>query len=72
MTIEEAISEWKSKKRRMGCVSATDWFCKRVPSFEPIRLTRYTQGGEIFEHVVVTDGTIQIDIAPYNDRPSDG
>jgi hypothetical protein len=29
-TIDDVISEWMSMKRSMGCVSATDWFCKRV------------------------------------------
>ncbi len=71
MSIEEALQEWASKKRRMGCVAATDWFCRRVPTFRPIRLTRYTTEGEIFQHVVATDGTIHIDISPYNDRPRD-
>jgi len=71
-TIDDAISEWKSKNRRMGCVAATDWFCKRVPSFYPERLTRYTKRGELFQHVIATDGTIRIDLAPYQDRPRTG
>lgn len=71
MTIEEAFQEWKAKKRRMGCVAATDWFCKRVPTFRPIRLTRYTKAGEVFQHVVATNGVVHIDISPYNDRPKD-
>ena len=69
MRIDEAIREWKTKKRRMGCVAAADWFCNRVNAFEPIRLTRYTITGEIFQHVVATDGVIYIDLAPYNDKP---
>lgn len=28
MTVDEAISEWASKKRRMGCMSAANWFCQ--------------------------------------------
>ncbi len=71
MTVDEAISEWKTKKRRMGCVAAADWFCKRVPTFWPIRLTRHTNTGEVFEHVVATDGVVYVDIAPYNDKPRD-
>jgi hypothetical protein len=68
MTIEAAVSEWKSKRRSMGCVAAAAWFCKRVPGFKPVRLTRYTPAGEVFEHVVCTDGVCQVDIAPYNDH----
>lgn len=64
MTIEEALKEWQSKKRRMGCVAATDWFCSRVKTFEPLRLTRYTSTGEVFEHVVCSNGFITIDLAP--------
>ena len=53
----------------MGCVSATNWFCNRVSGFTPKRLTRYTENGEIFEHVVATDGMVIIDFAPYSDKP---
>lgn len=70
MTLDQALAEWKSKRRRMGCVSATDFLCKRVPGFRPIRLTRYLESGELYEHVVATDGLIIIDLAPYADRPS--
>ncbi len=69
MTIDEALAEWRSKKRRMGCVAATNWFCKRVAGFRPERLTRYTEHGEVFEHVVATDGMIRVDLAPYADGP---
>ena len=69
MTVDKAICEWKSMKRTRGCVSATDWFCKRVKNFYPERLTRYTKEGDIFEHVIATDGTIRIDLAPNCDRP---
>lgn len=65
MTIDEAIVEWQSKKRRMGCVAATDFLCHRVPGFQPKRLTLYTPEGDLFQHVVASDGTIQIDLAPY-------
>lgn len=71
MSIEEAITEWESKNRRMGCVAATNWFCKNVKSFTPLRTTRYTKNGEIFQHVVATDGKIIIDLAPYSDKPRD-
>jgi len=67
--IDAAVAEWQSKNRRMGCVSATDWFCQRVSGFEPERLTRYTQEGEVFQHVVATNGKIRIDLAPYADGP---
>ena len=71
MTIDSAIKEWKSKKRHMGCVSAADWFCKRVKGFYTEDLTRYTEAGEYFGHVVATDGVIRIDLSPYNDKPAD-
>ncbi len=71
MTIDEALSEWKGKPRRMGCVAATDWFCKRVEGFQPTRLDRYTQEGDYFGHVVATDGAVIIDLAPYADRPAE-
>lgn len=67
--IDLAIKEWMSKKRRMGCVAATDWFCSRVEGFYPIRLNRYTEKGELFEHVVATNGVIIIDLASYADKP---
>lgn len=70
MTIDQAIAEWQSKNRRMGCVAATNWFCKRVKGFQPERLTRYTPEGEIFQHVVATNGQVRIDLAPYADAPS--
>lgn len=69
MILDEAIREWKSANRRMGCVSAANWLCGRVKEFRPLRLTRYTEDGELYEHVVCTDGTVTIDLAPYNDRP---
>ncbi len=70
MTLDQAIKEWESKKRYMGCVSATDWLCKRVKGFRPERLNRFTADGEIFQHVVATDGVIRIDLAPYADQPT--
>lgn len=70
MTIDEVIIEWKSKKRKMGCVAATKFLCSRVPGFFPMRLTRYTKEGVVFEHVVATDGIIVIDLAPYADNPA--
>lgn len=66
--IDDALKEWVSKKRYMGCVSATDWFCKRVKEFYPERLDRYTEKGELYQHVVATNGIIRIDLAPYADR----
>lgn len=72
ISLEEALEIWYSKRRRMGCVSATAWLCKRVPRFEPLRLRRYLQGGtdlngNYWEHVVASDGVITIDLAPYAD-----
>ena len=70
MTVDQAIQEWKAKKRRMGCVAATNWFCSRVEGFHPERLTRYTEDGGLYQHVVASDGTIRIDLSPYNDGPA--
>lgn len=67
MTIDRAVAEWQSRARRMGCVAATGWFIKRVPGFRAERLTRYTERGEVFEHVVATNGIVRIDLAPYAD-----
>ena len=63
MTISQAITEWEKHKRRMGCVAATDWFCKRVKTFKPLRRKFYLPGGtdkngELWEHVVATDGKV--------------
>lgn len=68
-TIDDIFAEWNSKQRRMGCVSASNWFCKRRPDFHPIRLNRYTEDGDIFQHVVATNGVINVDLSPYNDKP---
>lgn len=68
MTIDAAIREWKSKDRRMGCVSASLWFCKRVKGFQCVRIQRYNELGDLYEHVVATDDTVQIDLAPYTDK----
>lgn len=70
MTIDDALIEWESKKRRMGCVAATDWFCKRVNGFRPERLDRYTSDGILFQHVVASNGLVRVDLAPYADKPS--
>lgn len=67
MKIDDALKEWGAGKRRMGCVAATAWFCRRVPGFRPERLVRYTSDGEPFEHVVATNGVVRIDLAPYAD-----
>jgi len=71
MTIDEAVKEWKSKNRRMGCVSSTNWFCSRVKGFYPVRKTRFTSSGEVFEHVVATDGFVVIDFSPNHDNPTE-
>lgn len=71
MIFEQALKEWKSKKRRMGCVAATYWFCQRVNKFYPLRLTRYTREGKVFQHMVATDGMVHVDFAPYSDKPSE-
>lgn len=63
------LIEWQSKKRRMGCVAATEWFCKRMPEFKPKRITRYTNDGNLYEHVVASNGIVDIDLASYADKP---
>lgn len=67
--IDNVLKEWQSKKRIRGCVSATNWFCKRVKEFYPERINRYTKQGELFLHVVATNGVIRIDLSPYADKP---
>jgi hypothetical protein len=69
MTLQQALHEWRSKKRRMGCVSATHWLCSRVNGYRPERLTFYTKGGDLYQHVVATDGRVRIDLSPYACRP---
>lgn len=69
VTIDQALAEWQSTKRSMGCVAATNWFCKRVKGFYPVRLRSYTEQGDVYEHVVATNGRIRIDLAPYADGP---
>lgn len=71
MNIDEAIKEWKSKKRRRGCVSASKWLCKQVPGFYTESLDRYTPDGEYFRHVVASDGFIRIDLTPHKDVPEE-
>ena len=68
--IDQILKELRSKKRRMGCVSATNWFCKRLKNFKPKRLHNYTKDGDYFSHVIATDGIIEIDLAPYSNRPN--
>lgn len=71
MTIDSAIIEWKAKRRQMGCAAASKWFCCRVAGFVPKRLTRFAKSGEVYQHVVATDGRIVIDLAPYSDHPGE-
>ena len=73
MNVQEALNEWQSKKRHMGCVAATQWFCTRVEGFYPLRLRRYLpdgndENGQFWEHVVATNGMTIIDLAPYADK----
>lgn len=71
MTIDECIAEWNSKPRRMGCVSASEFLCKRVSGFHPERLSRFTTDGSCYEHVVATNGAIRIDLTPHLDSPNE-
>ncbi len=71
LTIDEAVREWESKKRRMGCIAASQWFCARVEGFWLEDLDRYTASGDYFGHTVATDGLVRIDLSPYADAPRD-
>jgi diguanylate cyclase (GGDEF) domain len=72
--IKPILDEWLSKKRSMGCVGATDWFCSKAKGlgFKPLRLKRWTKEGDVYSHVVATDGSNIVDISPYADRPNNG
>lgn len=63
-TLNVVLMEWKSKKRRMNCEAATDWFCKRTWNFKPLQKSLYTKEGTVFTHIVATDGIIEIDLVP--------
>jgi hypothetical protein len=63
------LREWGSKPRRMGAQGAAAWFCKRLPSFHPLRLERSADGQE-WSHVVVTDGDVLVDLVPHWDQPA--
>ena len=65
----KAFEEWHTKKRRMGCVSATRWFCERVPGFRPLRLTLYASNGDEYQHVVATNDSVHVDLAPHARKP---
>jgi hypothetical protein len=71
MTIDQALVEWNSRSRRMGCVSASEWFSKRVSGFYSERLVRYTKEGDLFEHCVATNGSIRVDLTPHLDAPEE-
>ena len=70
MLIKELKKEWTVKKRRMGCVSATQWICNRMNGYFPLKLTRILSNGEIYCHVVAFNGHNIIDLAKYADKPS--
>jgi len=70
MTVQEVLDEWMSKRRRMGCVAAAAWAAKRLEGFKPLRITRYTPEGEVYEHVVAFNGKVVVDLTPYADAPS--
>jgi len=68
LSVAEARSEWASKQRRMGCVSATKWFCQRVADFSEMRITR-TYKGITWQHSVAFNGTNIVDLVPHLDAP---
>ena len=65
MTKEDALTEWKSKKRRMGCVAATDWFCARVDGYVPKRLKRPDWDHVVAVNLLTCD---IVDLTPHLDR----
>ena len=69
MNIDSALKEWQSKKRSMGCVSATNWFCKRVGGFSPRRKIYFTHLGDEYQHVVASNDLIEIDLMPHRNVP---
>lgn len=71
--ISDTIAEWHSRKKRKGegCVHAANWFCKRHPEFKPKRLTRYTEDGHPFQHVVAHHKGVVIDLAHEHDKARD-
>lgn len=69
MTLDACIKEWRSKKRRVGCVGAANFVVKRVKGFKAKRVTRWTKQGVCWQHVVATDGEIVIDLLPAADSP---
>jgi hypothetical protein len=52
----------------MGCVSAAEWLCKRVPGFHTLRLERL-ENEVYWEHVIATDGEVSVDLTPHWDLP---
>ena len=69
LLINRTINEWNSKNRKMGCVAATNWFCRRVPSFTPLRIEGYTRSGDVFQHVVASNGKVIVDLVPELNSP---
>jgi len=75
-SIDNVLTEWRSKRRRMGCVAAAKWWIRRLPNLKAIRKRFYYPGGTddnglFWEHVVLTDGFIEIDPSPYANQSSD-
>lgn len=76
-TINTVLQEWKSKRRRMGCVAAAEWWIKRLPQLRSVRRRFYYPGGtdengQFWEHVILTDGCIEIDPSPWSNKSSEG
>lgn len=68
--VKQTIREFQTKKQKMGCRSATQWFIRRVPGFRPRRLEKTDEEGNTFQHVVATNGEIDIDLVPHLFSPS--
>jgi ribosomal protein S18 acetylase RimI-like enzyme len=68
---EDVRNEWNSKRRNSGCVSATDFVCRRMPAYRPHRITSYTEENEPYQHVVARneEGHI-IDLVPHLNSPA--
>lgn len=54
MTIDQAITEWHSKKRRMGCVAAAEW--QRLVELglyeEPFETPEYNEGAPTLARLI--------------------
>jgi hypothetical protein len=66
----------------MGCVSAANFICQRLPGFSPHRLSwidpnhsNWYDGGHrpyiLTEHVIATNGQVALDLVPQLALPAE-